>query len=391
MKRFSITNLGQLKKADVTFGDLTLLVGPQASGKSVFLEAVKLALDHGDVVRTIKRHGFDWQGERSNYLELYFGEGMGQLWGQYTRMKVDTEAVGINDLMDGGGGKEKLFYIPAQRVLTLENGWPKAYTSFEPGDPYVVRKFSEHLRLLMQQGLGSKQSAVFPQQGRLKQALRTALDESVFHGATVDLDTSSMRKRIVLTLGEQKLPFMTWSAGQREFMPLLLGLYWLMPSGRAPRKPGIDWVVIEEPEMGLHPRAIGALLLIFLELVHRGYRVLISTHSPMLLEAAWAIQTLKDTGGGGEQLAQLFGLPKSGATHAMFDDLLREKTLRTYYFSPQEDGAGVVAEDISSLDPGAVNDDIADWGGLTSFSSRASEVISDWVANHTEQGTFDGM
>ena len=40
-----------------------------------------------------------------------------------------------------------------------------------------------------------------------------------------------------------------------------------MPSGKTQKKDNIDWVVIEEPEMGLHPKAISALLLIFLELL----------------------------------------------------------------------------------------------------------------------------
>jgi hypothetical protein len=190
--------------------------------------------------------------------------------------------------------KEQLFFIPAQRVLTLENGWPRSFTSFEVGDPYVVRNFSEHLRLLMQQGLGSKGSAIFPQKGRLKRELREALDHSIFHGAQVELNTIGMRKRIQINMGGNLLPFMAWSAGQREFMPLLLGLYWLMPASKASKKPDIDWVVIEEPEMGLHPRAILSVILSCLELLHRGYRLLISTHSPVLVEAVWAIRFLQE-------------------------------------------------------------------------------------------------
>jgi len=35
-KRISVSNLGQIKNADVKFGDLTVFVGPQATGKSIF-------------------------------------------------------------------------------------------------------------------------------------------------------------------------------------------------------------------------------------------------------------------------------------------------------------------------------------------------------------------
>jgi hypothetical protein len=34
------------------------------------------------------------------------------------------------------------------------------------------------------------------------------------------------------------------------------------------------------------------------------------------------------------------------------------------------------------LDPGTDDDNIADWGGLTSFGTRASEIISNLVAKN---------
>ena len=35
MKRFTISSFGPIDKVDLEFGDLTVLVGPQASGKSI--------------------------------------------------------------------------------------------------------------------------------------------------------------------------------------------------------------------------------------------------------------------------------------------------------------------------------------------------------------------
>ena len=62
---------------------------------------------------------------------------------------------------------------------------------------------------------------------------------------------------------------MVWSAGQREVIPLLLGLYWLMPSTRISKRRDVEWAIIEELEMGLHPHAISAVLLMVLELLTR--------------------------------------------------------------------------------------------------------------------------
>ena len=45
--RIKLANLGQIKEADVQFGDLTVLVGPQATGKSIFLQLLKLLMTPG--------------------------------------------------------------------------------------------------------------------------------------------------------------------------------------------------------------------------------------------------------------------------------------------------------------------------------------------------------
>ncbi|MCS7035779.1 MAG: hypothetical protein NZM41_03865, partial [Saprospiraceae bacterium] len=44
-----VRRLGQILKGTVAFGDLTLLVGGQASGKSIFLQLLKLLIDRHQV------------------------------------------------------------------------------------------------------------------------------------------------------------------------------------------------------------------------------------------------------------------------------------------------------------------------------------------------------
>ena len=55
-QRLCVQNLGPIKKADVDFGDLTVLIGPQASGKSLFLELFKLIKDKAHIVSTLKKY-----------------------------------------------------------------------------------------------------------------------------------------------------------------------------------------------------------------------------------------------------------------------------------------------------------------------------------------------
>lgn len=379
MKQLQAEQLAQIQNAEIHFGDLTLLVGPQASGKSVFLQLFKLVQDHGPITKTLKRFGYSYdQGPDTDgdpLLTLMFGEGMGAIWRQESVVKADGKAVDLSGLRKGNGkDQESVFFIPAQRVLTLDQGRPRNFDSFAALDPFVVKSFSEHLRQLMEKGLGGKDNQLFPIKSRLKEVLRDRIDDSIFHGATVTQEVHDLKKRIVINAGGATLPYMAWSAGQREFMPLLFSLYWLMPSAGTPRRKGVDWVVIEEPEMGLHPQAIQSVLLICLELMYRGYKVVISTHSPLLLEAAWAMRMLQANQGTPEALFELFDLPTSPGMRDVFNAVLAEKTVNSFYFEPGEQG--VTTRDISSLDPFSEDDSIADWGGITQFSSRASDVIS---------------
>jgi len=379
MKSISVRNLGQLAQADISLGDLTVLVGPQASAKSIFLQILKLTLDSPQIARTIRQNGFVWDKKPENFLSLYLGEGMQKVWTIKTSVSIDDKQFKLSDYTETRGRKkqdEKLFLIPAQRVITLRGGWPRPFTDYDSGDPYVVKQFSEQLRRLMETGLGGGKGAIFPQEGRFNKDFRNAISQTIFSNAEVRLDTREMRKRLILKVGENELPYMVWSAGQREFMPLLLGLYALMPSSGAAKKPTLDWVVIEEPEMGLHPQAISTLLILFLELMNRGYKVIVSTHSPQILEMVWAICTLQKVNSASENILKIFNLHKTGYLQKMADSVIM-KTFKTYYFDRQQDQVNV--RDISSLDPFDLESAVSDWGGLTEFSTRVSTIVSQAV------------
>ena len=378
MERIKLTSLGQIREADISFGDLTVFVGEQASGKSILLQLVKLVLDGGDITRTLKKHGFDWYKKSDNFLSLYFGEGMQTIWNKgEAKVTVDKVDFTPQKALSRRKKDENLFLIPAHRVVTLKDGWPRAFTDYATSDPYVVKQFSEQLRLLMEAGLGSGKGPIFPQKGRINRTLRNAIGKSIFGDAEIRLDKSGLRKRIVLDVADTQLPFMTWSTGQREFAPLLLGLYWLMPSGKVQKKDNINWVIIEEPEMGLHPKAISALLLIFLELLRRGYKVIVSTHSSQILELIWAIRFIAKSKSAPARLRQLLDLEASAYSGDLTEAILNEKTFKTYYFSRQDSVVSV--KDISTLDAEDPDKAVSDWGGLTLFSTKSADVVTEAV------------
>jgi hypothetical protein len=137
--------------------------------------------------------------------------------------------------------------------------------------------------------------------------------------------------------------------------------------------------VIEEPEMGLHPQAIVSFGLLVFELLQRGYKVILSTHSPVVLDLVWAVQQLKPVSRRGAMAAlkQIFGVKGSAPVQEIFESALT-RTYRTYYFDRSDEG--VTARDISTLDPGADDENIAGWGGLSGFSGSIARIVGDALA-----------
>lgn len=382
-QKLVVRNLGQIKSGEIDFADFTLLVGPQASGKSIVLQLLKLLIDREVIASELRTNGYTWEKKPEAFLELFFGEQMSRIWTKETQIYFNKKPYSLANLIPkkvSALKEEQLFYIPAQRVVTMFQGWPRSFGAFDAGDPFVLKSFSESIRLLMEKDNSSKtEQTIFPQRGRIKESLRTIIDNGIFHGATIELDKSTLKKRFLLNVNDGRLPFMNWSAGQKEFMPLLLSFYQLMPPSKVALKNELKWVVVEEPEMGLHPKAIQAVLVVFLELIARGYKLVISTHSPVLLELVWAIQFMKKHNGTTTDLFELFDMPPNQQMKAVFKKTLAAKSFHTYSFDRGE--SGVTINDISALDAGSSNDHESSWGGLSSFVGRASDIISRLVAN----------
>jgi hypothetical protein len=240
--------------------------------------------------------------------------------------------------------------------------------------PVIARLFSQNLFSLF---ADPKNPELFPVPRRLKDEYRKVIDEAVYHGGKVQLEREGLRKRLELQYGEMRLPFMTWTAGQREFTPLLLGLYHLLPPRKLRKREGIDWVVIEEPEMGLHPRAVAVVILLALDLLWRGYRVVISTHAPLVLDAMFTLRTLAEGKATPRAVCEAFEVPHSQQLQKVARAAL-QKSYRTYYMK-FVDEAHVESTDISTLSPFSEDPDVADWGGLTQLSTSFSRAIAGTV------------
>jgi len=374
IRSLSLKSIGQIEDVNVELGDLTILTGPQATGKTIFLHFLKLAQDYGPIANNIRTYGFDWQGNWHEFLSLYLGEGQSKGWTGKSEILVDGKAFPLEQKLLGNGRRavdEKVLLIPAQRATIFRNGWPRAFMDFGRDEPYSVGTFAESIRLSLESKIPDEGKSLV---GGWRQSLASTWEDSVYHHATMTLAREGTQRKLVLDLDrKQRIPFSGWSTGQREFAPLLLSLTWLK---RASTK--YEAVIIEEPEAGLHPKAIVSAMALVFELLSWGKKVVLSTHSPAVLDVVWAFQEIRrahrKTVSLPKPVQELFDV-RNGA----FDwEALRKATFKTYHFH-LKDSQRTICEDISTLDPGSENDLISGWGGLTGFSSKAAQLVAESV------------
>jgi len=379
----TIKNFAQIERADLTFGDLTVLVGAQGTGKSLALQWLKVAMDGKQVVTALRNAGHA-TNEPEALIDLIFGFGMGTAWQSETAVVFEnaqkTLEIAPKNIWRYGNGKEKVFYIPAHRSMLVSDGWAAPFQKLTSDTPVVARIFSQNLFDRFSARGGDR---LFPLEGKLKKAYRDQIDSAVYHGGRVGLEQDRQHtKRLKLTHGASQLPFMTWTAGQREFTPLLLGLYHLLLPSKIRKQPDIDWVIIEEPEMGLHPRAITVVLLLVLDLLWRGYRVVLSTHSPHVLTAIWMLRRLQEHNARWQLICRAFGLRATQSLRDMAEAALtKEYRVHLLKFETEDK---VQSKEISNLDPEDPDERISGWGGLTEFSSRFGDAVRDAV-NESDQ------
>lgn len=391
INRFKVTNLGPIAEADVEFGDLTILTGPQATGKTLFLETFNLLSE--DILLAIDTNHLKNDDE---IVDFFYGDNMHSIISEKTKILVGYDkqpisllyffqhlkerlALGNEDynnkyslnkfelhsipqIIDAQKKLSAVFYtliganiifIPAQRSLALSEGRIKTPEDFV-NSPYILRKFSNYL------------------QDYVKNFGDDILNSSthvyeLIRNAKINMRRSAGSLRLEMTINKQTVPYMAWSTGQRELTPLLMALdyFTLIKKG--------EFIVIEEPELGLHPRAIIEFMLTVLKIMQKGTKVIISTHSSTPLDFVWTIKHLKEKGAKPTELAKMFDFKIKDKT--VFDNLF-DKTFKTYYFAPDKKTKKVYSKDISSLDVYSEDEDIATWGGMSLSADRAGSIVS---------------
>ncbi|HYO52220.1 AAA family ATPase [Archangium sp.] len=373
-----VKNFGPIGRARVVFSDITVLVGPHATGKSLILQWLKLALDSPRILSRLQEHGLEWRGKGALLLAHYFGEDYQYSFGPTSAVRLGTADIVPNRLARGRArsGEHSVFYIPAHRALVMKTGWPLVFREHTADTPFVAREFGG--RVLDVLSARGEDPVLVPAPRRFPQELRDRLDAALFHGGRIVAEAEKLgRKQLRLVHGRARLSAMEWTTGQREVVPLLLGLSWALPGGKHSLRPGLQWIVAEEPELGLHPDGIVAVLALLLETARRGYRLVLSTHSSTVLDVLWTMRRLREAPRGGpSRLCRLLGIEDTKRMLAFAAQCLElDAAVNFLDFDP---GTGKVrSRDISSLDPASPDAAESDWGGLIKYASRAAELLSE--------------
>lgn len=126
---------------------------------------------------------------------------------------------------------------------------------------------------------------------------------------------------------------------------------------------------MKSPKWASIPKASPPVLLLVLELLRRGYRVVLSTHSTVVLDLVWPLQEFRALRAEETDVRQLFDLRGNPTTRELSQVAL-QRDYRVYYF-----GRNIPGADISSLDPSDHDPGLQDWGGLAGFSNRTNAAI----------------
>jgi hypothetical protein len=113
---------------------------------------------------------------------------MAPIWTEKTKVLIDNKELLYNNIKASNiKGKElSVFYIPAQRALTFDNGWPKRFLQYCASVPFVVREFSEALFPNLDKAYASDSSGmIFPHRKSLRAVLKDSLNDSVYRSGKV--------------------------------------------------------------------------------------------------------------------------------------------------------------------------------------------------------------
>jgi predicted ATPase len=302
LKRVEIRNFKSIAHCDVRLGPLNFLVGPNGSGKTNFVDALRFVRDcmTGTLGQaTLQQRGIT---TRAGASSIFFGlEVAGEVTGSYELELALSHAGGaqmLSERCELSGGS----YSLVSGELSLLHSLPVAIphnrpyliglSSIEPFDKLYralasLAFYSPSPRLdIFRDGAdetleanGSNVTQVFDSLGPVAQADVQECLRLITPGVdSVKIEEFAGRKVLQFQVGQTWFLADSMSDGTLTALKLLVAL--AQPKVRSGQ---IPVVCIEEPEMGIHPGAMGVLLDAITE-ASETTQVIVTSHSPELLD-----------------------------------------------------------------------------------------------------------
>ena len=390
-EHLTIRSFGPIQEAEIDARDLTIFVGPQATGKSLAAQVLYFLRGIEDVIlsnltifpqefRTAESALKWWLG---NPLYVYIDAATRLRWNstQMAReaiheIKWDQNRIHLSEALQSkvrqlsdavrlrddseemSWNVPKQIYVPAGRILY----------SFLPSYSPLYRRSAQQWPgyvLTFYETLGTVVTQLWQ---RKKQERRTSLeigqpDESLvtdFVRRRIDAIIKGQIRygtdTILLKVGNNQLHPTTIAAGQMETWP-----FWaIVEAGLI----SDIQVYLEEPEAHLHPGAQRSVMEIIAYLVRRGTRFLLTTHSPYILYAVnnfLMAQKVLDAG-------------KSLPADVPSEIALRPKQVAAYRFSSDGTVHDIMDPEVGLIDEEEL-DHVADELGAT--FTRLQERLGD--------------
>jgi len=369
-EHLTIRNFGPIREAEIDVRDLTIFVGPQATGKSLAAQALYFLRGIEELILPEINEPVEKLDAVLRALEWWFGNALSV----YTEPGTLLRWCSSEDAIEKAKREIRWDHAGAHLSETLEGGVPdrevmerqlwdfpwqvyipagRALYSFLPSYVLLSRRRLEWpgYVLTFYETLGMAIESLW--RGVWQPSMFSLAGGGIFGS---DSELAFLRKRVesiikgeirygpdtILLETEQKLlRSATISAGQMEIWPfgaivevgLKLGMY---PATQ---------IYFEEPETHLHPGAQRSVMEIIAFLVRKGVRFLLTTHSPYILYAVNNFLTAQEVLDAGRALPP--DVPPETA--------LRSDQVAAYRFS--SDGT---VHDIMDAEVGVIDEDELD-------------------------------
>jgi energy-coupling factor transporter ATP-binding protein EcfA2 len=257
LEQVEINNFRCLKSVRVPLKPLTVLIGPNDSGKSAFLSAIECVI-MGKAIEITDQ----WRGEPNLEVSILARSNVGE---GRNRTKI-TDGQGNNTMPDLQPISS--YHFPSQGIPMESPGYPD-----QQGVP-AISNTGQNVPALFDYLLRQERDRYAEARDALKELIPGLQDINI---GTPKPDT---RKIDLLLEDGFRLPADRASTDVR----LLLAFVALAYHPSPPRV-----ILLEEPETGVHPKRLGDIMLLLREITagkhgERAAQVILTTHSPYLLD-----------------------------------------------------------------------------------------------------------